>query len=143
MFDRSEQQTSGFGIGSRAQVAQIAAHADGVVVGSALVNCVRDNLSDRRKIAPAIAAVGTVMLLPGLIFAGPIAVALAAAGTVGVAGGLLGALTNWGIPKSRVEEYEAHIREGGVLIGVKPRSEDDARYLRKEWIAAGGTSVHS
>src|SRR4051812_41754590 len=28
----------GFGIGSRAQVAQVAAHADGVVVGSALVN---------------------------------------------------------------------------------------------------------
>jgi len=32
----------GLGIGSRAQVAQVAAHADGVVVGSALVNCIRD-----------------------------------------------------------------------------------------------------
>ncbi len=37
----------GFGIGTRAQVAQVAAHADGVVVGSALVNCIRDNLADR------------------------------------------------------------------------------------------------
>jgi tryptophan synthase alpha chain len=46
----------GFGIGTRAQVAQVAAHADGVVVGSALVNCIRDNLSDRAKIAPALAA---------------------------------------------------------------------------------------
>ena len=46
----------GFGIGTRAQVAQVAAHADGVVVGSALVNCVRDNLGDRSKIAAAIAA---------------------------------------------------------------------------------------
>jgi tryptophan synthase alpha chain len=46
----------GFGISSRAQVAQVAAHADGVVVGSALVNCVRENLSDRTKIVPAIAA---------------------------------------------------------------------------------------
>ena len=46
----------GFGIGTRAQVAQVAAHADGVVVGSALVNCVRDNLADRSKIAAAIAA---------------------------------------------------------------------------------------
>ena len=45
----------GFGIGTRAQVAQVAAHADGVVVGSALVNCVRDNLADRAKIAPALA----------------------------------------------------------------------------------------
>ncbi|MSU23958.1 MAG: tryptophan synthase subunit alpha [Opitutus sp.] len=46
----------GFGIGSRAQVAQVAATADGVVVGSALVNCVRSNLADRAKIAPALAA---------------------------------------------------------------------------------------
>jgi tryptophan synthase alpha chain len=46
----------GFGIGSRAQVAQVAAQADGVVVGSALVNCIRDNLADKTKIAAAIAA---------------------------------------------------------------------------------------
>jgi len=44
----------GFGIGTRAQVAEVAAHADGVVVGSALVNCVRDNLSDRVKLVAAI-----------------------------------------------------------------------------------------
>jgi tryptophan synthase alpha chain len=46
----------GFGIGTRAQVAEVAAHADGVVVGSALVNCVRDHLADRAKISQAIAA---------------------------------------------------------------------------------------
>ena len=46
----------GFGIGTRAQVAQVAAQADGVVVGSALVNCIRDNLADRSKIAPVLAA---------------------------------------------------------------------------------------
>jgi tryptophan synthase alpha chain len=40
----------GFGIGTRAQVAEVAAHADGVVVGSALVNCIRDNLGDRAAI---------------------------------------------------------------------------------------------
>src|SRR5687767_12978153 len=37
----------GFGIGRRAQVAEVAAHPDGVVVGTALVNCVRDHLADR------------------------------------------------------------------------------------------------
>lgn len=46
----------GFGIGTRAQVAQVAGYADGVVVGSALVNCVRENLAQREKIAPAIGA---------------------------------------------------------------------------------------
>ena len=46
----------GFGIGTRAQVAEVAANADGVVVGSALVNCVRDHLANRAQIVPAIAA---------------------------------------------------------------------------------------
>lgn len=46
----------GFGIGTRAHVAEVAAHADGVVVGSALVNVIKDNLKDRSKTAPALAA---------------------------------------------------------------------------------------
>src|ERR1019366_5277492 len=37
----------GFGISTRAQVAQVAAHADGVVVGSALVNVIRDGVGAR------------------------------------------------------------------------------------------------
>jgi len=46
----------GFGISTRSQVAEVAAHADGVVVGSVLVNCIRDNLNDRPKIAAAVGA---------------------------------------------------------------------------------------
>jgi tryptophan synthase alpha chain len=46
----------GFGIGTRAQVAQVAEHADGVVVGSALVNCIRDHLGERAKLASALGA---------------------------------------------------------------------------------------
>jgi tryptophan synthase alpha chain len=44
----------GFGISNRAQVAQVAAQADGVVVGSALVNIVRDGLGSRAGIAGAL-----------------------------------------------------------------------------------------
>jgi len=46
----------GFGISTRAHVAQVAAYADGVVIGSALVNCIKDNLTQRDRIAPALAA---------------------------------------------------------------------------------------
>ena len=46
----------GFGIGTRAQVAQVAAAADGVVVGSALVNCIRDHLGERTRLPAAIGA---------------------------------------------------------------------------------------
>lgn len=44
----------GFGISTRAQVAQVAAFADGVVVGSALVNVIRDGLAERAGIAGAL-----------------------------------------------------------------------------------------
>jgi tryptophan synthase alpha chain len=44
----------GFGISTREQVAQVSAHADGVIVGSALVNLVRDGLASRPGIAPAL-----------------------------------------------------------------------------------------
>jgi tryptophan synthase alpha chain len=46
----------GFGISTRAQVAQVAALADGVVVGSALVNVIKDGLGARQGIGPALAA---------------------------------------------------------------------------------------
>jgi tryptophan synthase alpha chain len=46
----------GFGIASRAHVSQVAGLADGVVVGSALVNLIHENLSARSRIAPALAA---------------------------------------------------------------------------------------
>ena len=51
-------------------------------------------------IAPVLAALGTLLLIPGLglVAAGPVAIALTAAGAVGVAGGLIGALTQWGVP---------------------------------------------
>jgi tryptophan synthase alpha chain len=46
----------GFGIGKREHVAEVAAYADGVVVGSALVNVIRDHLTDRPRVAPTLAA---------------------------------------------------------------------------------------
>jgi hypothetical protein len=96
-------------------------------------------------IAPALAGVGTLLLVPvlGVVAAGPIAIALGAAGAVGLAGALIGALAKWGIPQTRSEEYEQGIRAGGILMGVKPRSDKDARELVREWQATGGKLVHS
>jgi hypothetical protein len=94
-------------------------------------------------IAPALAAIGSAALLPGLVLAGPIAIALAAGGAVAIAGGLVTALTNWGIPHSRIEEYESEIRQGGVLIGVQARNDADTAYLQNEWQAAGGVLIRA
>ncbi len=82
-----------------------------------------------------IAAIGTNVLIPGLglVIAGPIAAALAGAGAGGIAGGLAGALIGWGIPEDRAKVYEQGIREGGTVIGVRPRSAEDADYFENEW----------
>lgn len=94
-------------------------------------------------VAPALAALGTLLLVPGLgvLAAGPIAVALTAAGAVGLAGGLIGALTDWGIPKKRVEQYEQGIRAGGILLAVKPRSSEDAESLKRRWRQRGADCI--
>ena len=49
----------GFGISTRAQVAQVASQADGVVVGSALVNCIREHLGAPAQMTARLASVAT------------------------------------------------------------------------------------
>jgi hypothetical protein len=94
-------------------------------------------------VAPAIAAVGAALLVPGLglAVAGPIAIALTAAGAVGVATGVIGALTNWGIPKDRAEQYHNSIRKGGIVIGVTTKSDADTQELSRRWRAVGGEMI--
>lgn len=86
-------------------------------------------------IAAAIAAMGTSLVLPGLglVIPGPLAAAVAGAGAGGVSAGLVGALIGWGIPEDRLKEYEQGIHEGGIVIGVKPRSDSDARRFEEDW----------
>ncbi len=95
-------------------------------------------------IAAAVAAVGTSIAIPGLglVVAGPLAAALAGAGAGGVTGGLVGALIGWGIPEERVKQYESGIKEGGILLGVKPRSEEDAKRFEQEWTNNRGEHVY-
>lgn len=95
-------------------------------------------------IAAAVAAVGTSIAIPGLgiVVAGPLAAALAGAGAGGITGGLLGALIGAGIPEERVKHYEEGIKRGGILMGVKPRSRDDAVYVERAWKDAGGRELH-
>ncbi|MDI1308855.1 MAG: hypothetical protein PSV17_05405 [Methylotenera sp.] len=86
-------------------------------------------------IAAAVVAMGTTLVLPGLGIwvAGPLAAAIAGAGAGGVTGGLVGALIGWGLPEDRLKEYELGIKEGGILLGVNPRSDADRDRLEKEW----------
>lgn len=91
----------------------------------------------------AIAAIGTSVALPGLglIIAGPIAAALAGAGAGGLTGGLVGALVGSGIPEEHAAEYESDVKNGNIVMGVRPRSEEDARYFEDEFRRHSGDKV--
>lgn len=95
-------------------------------------------------IAAAIAAVGTSLALPGigLVVAGPIAAALAGAGAGAAGGGLVGALVGWSIPEERVKHYEDGVKNGGILMGVRAKDDDDAMHLESTWKASNGQHVY-
>ena len=92
----------------------------------------------------AIAAIGTSVALPGLglIIAGPLAAALAGAGAGGLTGGLVGALVGSGIPEEHAAEYETDIKNGGIVMGVKPRNDEDAAYFAEEFRRHNGDKVY-
>lgn len=92
----------------------------------------------------AIAAIGTSVALPGLglIVAGPLAAALAGAGAGGATGGLIGALIGAGIPEERVKHYEQGLKEGGIVMGVNARSDEDAEYFENDWKSNRGEHVY-
>jgi uncharacterized protein YjbJ (UPF0337 family) len=91
-----------------------------------------------------IAAIGTNVFLPGLglIVAGPLAAALAGAGAGGLTGGLVGALIGSGIPEDRAKVYDEGIRNGGAVVGVNPRNDDDAAYFENEWKNYNGQHIY-
>lgn len=92
----------------------------------------------------AIAAIGTAVALPGLglVVAGPLAAGLAGAGAGSITGGIVGALVGSGIPEDRAKEYEAGVKEGGIVMGVKPRTKEDADYFETEWKNNRGEYIH-
>lgn len=92
----------------------------------------------------AIAAIGTTLALPGLglLIAGPIAAGLAGAGAGGATGTLVGALIGAGIPEETVKRYEQGLKEGGIVMGVNPRTAEDAEYFENDWRKNRGEDVY-
>lgn len=76
-----------------------------------------------------VAVAGTGGLAAPLV-AGPLAAALAGLGVGAAGGGIVGGLIGVGIAEKKAKDYEKGLREGGVLVAVKPKtreSRDDVR----------------
>jgi hypothetical protein len=95
-------------------------------------------------IVGGIAAIGTSIALPGLglIIAGPIIAALTGAGAGGLTGGLIGGLIGAGISKEHAKVYETSIKEGGIVVGVVPRTDEDRISIGNEWSSYRGEQIY-
>jgi hypothetical protein len=113
------------GTGARSELGNKALEGAGVGAGVGAVT---------GGVLAAIAAAATVAVPGlGLVVAGPIAAALAGAGAGAVTGGAVGALVGAGIPEDRMKEYETGLKEGGIVMGVNPRTAEDEAYFDREW----------
>lgn len=90
-----------------------------------------------------LAAAGT-LAIPGLgvVLAGPVVAGLAGLGAGGAAGGLIGALVGAGISEDRAKLYEIDLRDGGIVLGTKMRSTEDAAYIEKAWREYRGENIY-
>jgi len=111
--------------------------ADGAGIGGAIGGTIG-------AIAALVATVGTTLAVPGLgiVFFGPAVAALAGLGAGGLTGGVVGALIGLGIPEERVKHYQSGIDEGGILLGVKPKSDEDAAHIEQEWKTNNGQHIY-
>lgn len=93
-------------------------------------------------IVAAVTAGVSNVALPGLglVIAGPLAAALTGAGAGAATGGIIGALVGSGIPEERAKVYEEGVKKGGIVMGVRPRT-DDVDHIHREW-TTHGTDVH-
>jgi hypothetical protein len=94
-------------------------------------------------IVAAVTAGVSNVALPGLglVIAGPLAAALTGAGAGAATGGIIGALVGSGIPEERAKVYEEGVKNGGIVMGVRPRNDDDADHIHREW-TTHGTEIH-
>jgi len=92
----------------------------------------------------AFAALGTMVLIPGLgiAVAGPLLAAFAGAGAGGVTGGIIGALVGNGMSKEHAEIYEETIKKGGAIISFTPKTVEDRLEIITAWNNLGARQLH-
>lgn len=88
-------------------------------------------------IVAGLTATGSVAAIAGTgglaapLVAGPLAAALAGLGAGAAGGGIIGGLIGLGVGESHAKQYEKGLREGGILIAVKPKSKEHRHEVRR------------
>jgi hypothetical protein len=78
-----------------------------------------------------IAAIAGTGGLATPLVVGPLAAALAGLGAGAAGGGIIGGLIGVGIGESHANQYERGLREGGILVAVRPKSKEHRAEVRR------------
>jgi Heat induced stress protein YflT len=88
-------------------------------------------------IVAGLTATGSVAAIAGTgglatpLVVGPLAAALAGLGAGAAGGGIVGGLIGVGIGEKRAKDYEKGLREGGILVAVRPKSKEHRTDVRR------------
>ena len=88
-------------------------------------------------IVAGLTATGSVAAIAGTgglatpLVVGPLAAALAGLGAGAAGGGIVGGLIGVGIGEKRAKDYEKGLREGGILVAVRPKTKENRAAVRK------------
>lgn len=96
-------------------------------------------------IAGAILAAGTSVVFPGLglVVSGPLMAAMAGGGVGAFTGGVLGSMVGATIPDEKAKLYEEGVKAGGIVVGVNPRSMEDAANFQRQWTDMQADNVYA
>ena len=111
---------------------------EGAVAGAAIGGVMGAIIAGVTATGSIAAIVGTGGAATPLV-AGPLAAALAGLGVGAAGGGLAGGLIGLGIGEKRAQTYEEGLRNGGILVAVRPHSEAQRDNVRR--IFAGETTL--
>jgi len=132
----SDKTRAEFGAKGNTKVEAGSMASEGMGIGGAIGTAVGATLA-------AVAAIGTSIAVPGLglVVAGPIAAALAGGGAGAVTGGLIGGLVGLGMSESNAAAYQEVLQNGGIVIGVTPRDNENTSELQNRLRELGGENV--
>lgn len=104
--------------------------SEGVAAGAAIGGVLGAIVAGLTATGSVVAIAGTAGAATPLVV-GPLAAALAGLGAGAAGGGIVGGLIGAGIGEKRAKEYEKGLREGGILVAVKPKSKEHRSDVRR------------
>jgi hypothetical protein len=104
--------------------------SEGIAAGATIGGVLGAIVAGLTATGSVVAIAGTGGLATPLVV-GPLAAALAGLGAGAAGGGIVGGLIGVGIGEKRAKDYEKGLREGGILVAVRPKTKEHREDVRK------------